>query len=181
MANFVERGFDGVSFDEVSERAGVARTTVYRRWSSKAALVAEAIATARGSPELEVTAHGSFSNADEMIRAVAQALSAPGFRRVAAHLIGAAPEHPELLSAYWETYMAPRRAVVFSLMEAARARSVIRAGTNLDVLLDIIGGAVAWLVLVRPKEPSTQEIEEHLRAVLREVGIDIDTLTGHAP
>jgi AcrR family transcriptional regulator len=35
-----ERGFRALSVDEVAERAGVAKTTVYRRWPSKGALVA---------------------------------------------------------------------------------------------------------------------------------------------
>jgi AcrR family transcriptional regulator len=38
-----ERGFRALSVDEVAERAGVAKTTVYRRWPSKGALVAAAL------------------------------------------------------------------------------------------------------------------------------------------
>jgi len=41
-----ERGFRALSVDEVAERAGVAKTTVYRRWPSKGALVAAAITPA---------------------------------------------------------------------------------------------------------------------------------------
>ena len=39
-----EQGYRDLNVDEVAERAGVAKTTVYRRWPTKGALVAAAIA-----------------------------------------------------------------------------------------------------------------------------------------
>jgi AcrR family transcriptional regulator len=40
---FIEHGFEGMSVEDVAERAGVARATVYRRWPSKQELVLAAI------------------------------------------------------------------------------------------------------------------------------------------
>jgi AcrR family transcriptional regulator len=39
-----EQGYRDLNVDEVAERAGVAKTTVYRRWPTKGALVAAAMA-----------------------------------------------------------------------------------------------------------------------------------------
>ena len=36
-------GYTGMSVDRVAERAGVGRATIYRRWSSKAELVIDAV------------------------------------------------------------------------------------------------------------------------------------------
>ena len=41
---FVELGFDGMSVEAVAVRAGVGKTTIYRRWPTKEDLVIEAIA-----------------------------------------------------------------------------------------------------------------------------------------
>ena len=38
-----EEGFDGMSIEEVANRAGVGKTAIYRRWSSKEALVIDAL------------------------------------------------------------------------------------------------------------------------------------------
>src|SRR5436190_10124893 len=39
---FAERGFEGVSVEDVAERAGVSRATIYRRYPSKVDLIVEA-------------------------------------------------------------------------------------------------------------------------------------------
>ena len=46
LAMLREGGYRAVTIDAVAERAGVAKTTLYRRWPSKGALVAAAIAPA---------------------------------------------------------------------------------------------------------------------------------------
>jgi AcrR family transcriptional regulator len=53
-----ERGFAELNVDEVAARAGVAKTTVYRRWPTKASLVAallepELLAALRDGREVE--------------------------------------------------------------------------------------------------------------------------------
>ena len=46
-----ESGFGGVSVDEVSRRSGVAKTTVYRHWPSRAALLIDACSTLHAKPQ----------------------------------------------------------------------------------------------------------------------------------
>ena len=40
----IEKGFDGLTIDEVAERAGLSKTTLYRRWPGKEELVSAAVA-----------------------------------------------------------------------------------------------------------------------------------------
>ena len=170
LALFVERGFDNVSIDDIAERAGVARTTVYRRWSSKAALIAEAIASERGAPELDVDAQARSPG--RLFDALARALTAPDMKTIMARLIGASVDHPELIAAYWRTYMEPRRLAALRLLEAAQASGQLPPDADVSIVLDVISGAVAHQVLVRPGERTADELESHLMAVLRALGID---------
>jgi AcrR family transcriptional regulator len=65
-----EGGYRALTLDTVAVHAGVAKTTLYRRWPSKSALVAAAFAGADDAALLEL-----FKDADaEAIEAVAEIL-----------------------------------------------------------------------------------------------------------
>ncbi|MEU8877194.1 TetR/AcrR family transcriptional regulator [Streptomyces javensis] len=51
----VESGLGGVSLDEVSRRSGVAKTTIYRHWPSRHALLLEACTRMSSPPEVPST------------------------------------------------------------------------------------------------------------------------------
>lgn len=51
------RGFAGTSLDEIAVRARVAKTTVYRRWPSKAALCVDALVQLLGEPPAVAVQH----------------------------------------------------------------------------------------------------------------------------
>lgn len=48
LAELVEQGFDGLTVDGVAARAGVHRSTLYRRWSDVGGLLVDALAAAAG-------------------------------------------------------------------------------------------------------------------------------------
>ena len=74
--------------------------------------------------------------------ALAAALTAPDFRDVIARLVGSLPDHPELMSIYWRNYLEPRRRAMTRLLERARDEGAIRADADIEILLDLIAGAV---------------------------------------
>lgn len=48
-----ERGYAATTLDEIARRAGVAKTTVYRRWDSKPDLATDALTARLGEPPVE--------------------------------------------------------------------------------------------------------------------------------
>lgn len=43
LAALTEHGYDATNMNDIAERAGVGKAAIYRRWSSKAALIADAL------------------------------------------------------------------------------------------------------------------------------------------
>ncbi|MFI8104487.1 TetR/AcrR family transcriptional regulator [Streptomyces sp. NPDC086023] len=131
-AQLVEQGYDALTVDAVAERAGVHRTTVYRRWRDVGGLLAdllEAAADDSWEPADTGTLEGDLTALNEEILAgvtadppLTTALIAASFRSAQA---------ADALRAFWEDRYA-RCAVV-----AARAeqRGELPAGTRSRDLL----------------------------------------------
>jgi AcrR family transcriptional regulator len=90
-----ETGLGGVSVDEVSRRSGVAKTTIYRHWATRSALLLDACsqltarppAPDRGSLEADLT---------ELALVVAHRLHAGRWSSVIPSVIDAAERDPEI-------------------------------------------------------------------------------------
>lgn len=63
---FLEKGYDGVSMDEVANRAGVAKQTVYARYSSKDALFLAVVDSVQGKVHSALSAAGPLAIRDRL-------------------------------------------------------------------------------------------------------------------
>jgi len=170
---FIERGIDSASIEQMADKAGVARTTVYRRWSSKEELTAQAIADARGTPEqYAISNRVALTRVPRLlVDALAEMLTRPDYKKIAARLIGSVPSCPELMATYWSNYMLPRREIVRNLLNRARAQGLIREDSDPDLLMDLISGAIIHHALLRPGQRTDAQMRQYLVAVLGELGL----------
>ncbi len=171
---FVEHGLDGVGIEQVAERAGVARTTVYRRWLSRESLIADAIAQGRGAAEEEVLRKPISRQATVkgVVDALAETVSSTDYQRIVARLIGSIPDSPKLMAVYWQTYLVPRRKVAARALEWARAEGLIREDTDTEILLDLIGGAIIYRLLIYPGGRSEMNMHSYLLKLMGELGLN---------
>jgi AcrR family transcriptional regulator len=167
---FIESGVEGASIEQIADYAGVARTTLYRRWSSKEALIAQAIASARGEDERWAADRARFTKSPEpLIKALAQVVTRSQYRGLAAKLIGSVPSCPELMETYWNNYLLPRRRAMLKVIEAARDQGIVPEDCDPEILLDLISGAIIHHLLVRPGNPTRNEMHAYLFRILREL------------
>lgn len=175
LALFVERGFEGMSMDQVAKRAGVAKLTLYRRWRSKEQLVAQAMESARRPMPAEATVEeiervGLARYVEQTLDAQVEMMTRPGFRAMIARLLGSTVSHPELLATSWKEYVTPRRQVTHVLLEHAKEAGRIPRGTDSEVLIDMIVGAVIYRLL-QPDPPDPERLRSYLEAVYRQAGL----------
>ncbi|MFI9591288.1 TetR/AcrR family transcriptional regulator [Nonomuraea sp. NPDC052265] len=171
---FVERGVEGTSMEQVAKRAGVGKLTVYRRWNSKEELLAQAI-------ELWVRAEVTPSAADvyalpprdlveRVLPVAAETAASPEFRALVARIMGSAVSHPQLMAVYWEHYILPRRELAAAMLRRAQQDGMVAPDADLDVLIDMMAGAVTYRVL-QPNPPDAAEMLRYLTAVYRQAGL----------
>lgn len=75
LALLTEVGYDQLSIEAIAARAGVAKTTIYRRYRDKAALVATAVEQRQGSAPPEAGADGLRENVLAVVRWLAREIA----------------------------------------------------------------------------------------------------------
>lgn len=148
-AILAEKGMAGFSIEGVAQRAGSAKTTIYRWWPSKSALAVEAFFQAMG-PLLPLPQSGTDAPLDELrgqLRALASALNSP-VGVILSDLIAEGQRSPDTQTALIEGYLKPRRALMYEILERGIAAGHIRADIDLSVTLDALFGAIAGRALM---------------------------------
>ena len=123
-----ERGYQGLRINDVAERSGVAKTTVYRRWPTLTHLVVAAMEHALGQRDIEPTGNLG-TDLDRMIRT--------GYGDLHGHA------DAQLRAAYRRRIIDPIRSRGITLLEDAMRRGEIRDSIDPEVVADaVIGGLV---------------------------------------
>ncbi|GAA3430612.1 TetR/AcrR family transcriptional regulator [Kutzneria kofuensis] len=167
---FAERGVDGTSIEQIAKRAGVARLTVYRRWSSKEELLVQAIVYGRNAPDLTDEEYDTLPYPEVFARMVGTMTDAIADRRLApllAQLIGSTFSHPELFDAFWRASGSKRREGGIRLVRRAIREGMLPPDADPEVIVEIIVGALFYRMLVPPRH---DDVLEYVGRVLRQVG-----------
>jgi AcrR family transcriptional regulator len=140
-------GLEGLSMDAVAARAGVGKATIYRRWASRAQLVAAALRSV--ASDLQVPDTGSVR--DDLIATLqlfqqATLRSLPESLRP--RLIALTLTNPDLLAIFRANVFAPRRAALLQVLERGKARGELRAGLDVELAFTMIHGPMFQLALL---------------------------------
>jgi len=127
----VRDGYDRLSMEGVAAAAGVGKATVYRRWSSKAELVIDAMATLK--PAIDTIDTGTLDGDLELMVAASCSPHSQRLQRVMVSICSALPREPELLAAFRTRFTEPRIARITDMLERARGRGEL--GPDVDVAM----------------------------------------------
>lgn len=140
----LDRGLHAMSMDDVAQRAGVSKATIYRWWPSKERLMLDALAGewAAGSPPTPRATHTLRGDLLARLRPWIRQLNGKPFAVVVAGLVAEAQRNAEFAALYREHFIAPRREATRELLEQAVERGEIDAKTDFDVTLDLLYGPI---------------------------------------
>jgi AcrR family transcriptional regulator len=142
-----ERGVGDLRMDDVADRAAVGKATIYRRYRSKDELVADAVATLVS--EIAIPDTGSTrSDLLALMRQAVELYSGPLARGLMPALLEETRRNPELATTVRDQFLAGRRLALSAVLERGVRRGDLRRGLDLELALDVLGGAVFYRLLV---------------------------------
>src|SRR5215212_2222443 len=102
-----KEGIQGASMEAIAARAGVGKTTIYRRWASKEALILAALREFFTEPHLIDTGNLRADLVTGLKETIRLRLSDPLFEALLYRLFGEIKAHPEFLRVLHEQVLAP--------------------------------------------------------------------------
>ncbi|HKN50261.1 MAG TPA: TetR/AcrR family transcriptional regulator [Actinomycetota bacterium] len=163
----VDRGYREVTIEAVAARAGVAKTTIYRRWPSKAEMVVEAISACKEDC-LEVESCAGKTVACSLVRMLSR-LSCSRVARILTGLTVEMAHNEELAVAVREGLLKPNREVVLATLRRGVDTGELRPDANLDVVADLLVGPMFFRILVSGTEVTPELASDTVDLVLRGV------------
>lgn len=133
----LEVGFREVSIESIAAKAGVGKTTIYRRWPNKAAVVMDAFMTRVGSETLFPRADTLTDSIRLQMRTMAKAFRGRDGALVKA-LLAEAQFDAELATAFRERWTLPRRKMALAVFHEAVRRGVMRPDIDLEATIDLL-------------------------------------------
>lgn len=141
-------GFPELSIEAIAADANVGKTTVYRWWPTKAALVADAF-SASAEEELQFPNTGSVLGdmSLQMRRLIRIFRSERG--KVVAALLAGGQSDPELIEAFRDRFLWPRRKQAYATLQRGIDRGELPSDSDLNLLLDCLYGPIYMRFLIR--------------------------------
>ncbi|MCF6476411.1 TetR/AcrR family transcriptional regulator [Nonomuraea sp. MG754425] len=136
-------GVSELTIEAIAARAGVGKTTIYRRWSNKEDLVVDALATLKAPlPPLSGTSvrDDLITLVDAMRREHGQARS----RCVMNIAMSEADRYPRLLDRFMKLAVEPRREAMRAVIGRGVASGELRPDLDVDMGMSMISGALLW-------------------------------------
>ena len=165
-ALLIEKGYADESMDRVASRAGVGKQTLYRRWPSKAQLVAEAVMDAHqvgGSFALPDTGDVAADLRDWLLR-YADAVAPPQNAALVRALAAAAADDPRDGEALYRQLTGPQHDAVMQRLRQGINAGQVRADTDVEAVADALIGTILYRVLAHPT--TTGETVRHVDGLI---------------
>jgi AcrR family transcriptional regulator len=143
-----KNGFADLAMEDVAAQANVGKTTVYRWWPNKAALIADAFANST-TQRLHFPDTGSLhTDMSRQMRQLVKIFRSPRGRIVAAILAGGQSDK-ELIAAFRERFLWPRRKEAYATLQRGIRRGELRRNVDMDLLLDSLYGPIYMRFLIK--------------------------------
>lgn len=142
-------GYSRLTMERVAAESGVAKTTLYRRWPSRAALCMDLYLEVAGWELRDPNTGGVERDLKHIVNAVVHLQTRTVAGEAFIGIIAEAQSNPETTSASLVKFAEHRRQITRRVLERAIQRGELRRETDVDLVIDTLGGATTFRLLQR--------------------------------
>ena len=140
-------GYTGLTMERVAAASGVAKTTLYRHWPTKAALCMD-VYLEEAQRELHDPDTGDVADdlkyvVNTVVRLQTKTVAGPAL----IGLIAEAQIDPSTREAFLAEFAQRRRLITRAILNRAIERRQVRADVDVDLVIDLLGGATTFRLL----------------------------------
>jgi AcrR family transcriptional regulator len=163
LEELAQVGFEALSIEAVAARAGVGKTTIYRRWPSKTELVLESIRMIH--TQAPVVDTGNFRDDLLTILRSAYHIDTPLVEQLVVKVIGEVKSNPEVVQVFMERHVRPRFQAIMQMIERAKARGELRQDVDTALIVGLAAGPYFFQILfggMAPMPASSSDLPEQM-------------------
>ena len=143
-----EQGLKGLTIEAVAARAGVGKTTIYRRWGHKNDLVVEAIEHVRPPADALPDTGSLLGDLNAMVAIQRERLEASRLPRIMPRVLGEAMEDPELHAAIVTRAVIPIRQALAQMLQRGIDRGELHADLDVEATVDVLHALPIYKLLM---------------------------------
>ena len=167
-----DEGVEGATVERIAECAGVHKTTIYRHWPEREALLAEALETHMEPPPAPDT--GSLrGDLVAAFRGLARTISTPPWSVLLPSLIAASATNDRLAQLHG-AFTRRRREMTMEAIERAKQRGELPTDVDASHLVDALAGAIIYRRLMTHEPIDQSYVEHHVDRILDAFGHEGD-------
>lgn len=165
LSVLADGGFASFTMEGVAEAAGVAKSTIYRYWPTRLALLRDALEGLNRQPDAELHAGPARARIERLLEHLAAALSDSVFSACIPALIEAAEHHPEV-AGFLHQYSGRRRAALTDVIRAGIAAGELPAHLDPELAALALSGPVFYRRLMTATPLPVADVRALVRQVL---------------
>jgi AcrR family transcriptional regulator len=138
-----EEGYQALTIEGIAERAGVGKTTIYRRFST----IEEILVRAFGELDLDFDIPDTGSTREDLLQlghAFREQAATVLIFPVMGQIVGTALSNPAVLDAFRKHLMNPRQATIRKILQRGVERGDVRPDIDIELIADLIPGGIIF-------------------------------------
>ncbi len=137
----VQTSVQKLSIEAIAKKAGVGKTTIYRWWPNKSAVVMDAILSQPSYNNTLATPRNAVEAVTSQLEKLARQLKGKN-GRVVSEILGEAQSDPESLKYFTQIFLQSRYDKLYSYIEGGKKTKEFSQDINTDIAIDIVLGPI---------------------------------------